>query len=70
MSERYGKIKNGKLILAPEIVNRDGAIIFDNQTLYVENGYKKIIYATPPDNIEGFDLISSWEEQQNSILQI
>lgn len=41
MSERYGKIKNGKLILAPKFVNRDGSIIFDNQTLYVENGYKK-----------------------------
>ena len=70
MSERYGKIKNGKLILAPKFVNRDGSIIFDNQTLYVENGYKKIIYTTPPENIEGLDLISSWEEQQNSIIQI
>ena len=69
MSERYGKIKNGKLILAPQLINRDGAITFDNQTLYIENGYKKLIYTTPPDNIEGRDLISSWDERQDSIIQ-
>ena len=69
MSERYGKIKNGKLILAPQFINRDGAITFDNQTLYIENGYKKLIYTTPPDNIEGRDLISSWDERQDSIIQ-
>lgn len=69
MSERYGKIKNGKLILAPQLINRDGSIIVDDNTLYIENGYKKLLYTIPPENREGYNLVSDWEEQQDSIVQ-
>lgn len=69
MSERFGKIKNGKLILAPQVINRDGSIVFDDKILYVENGYKKLLYTMPPENREGYNLVSDWEEQQDSIVQ-
>ena len=69
MSERYGKIKNGKLILAPLLINRDDSIIVQNNALYIEKGYKKLLYTTPPENREGYNLVNDWEEQQDLIVQ-
>lgn len=69
MSERFGKIKNGKLILAPMIINRNGSILYDEQELYIENGYKRIVYTTPPENLEEYNLVSRWVEKENSIIQ-
>lgn len=69
MSDRYGKIKNGNLILAPKLINRDGSIIVDDKMLYIENEYKKLLYTIPPENREGYNLVSDWEEQQDSIAQ-
>ena len=44
MEQAFGKIKNGKLIIAPKIVIRDGDIKIDNISLYKEKGYKKLLY--------------------------
>lgn len=69
MEKRYGKIKNGKLILAPSILSREGEIVVEDTKLYKESGYKELMYTTPPHNREGYDLISDWEEHGDSIIQ-
>ncbi len=69
MEQAFGKIKNGKLIIAPKIVIREGDICIDNISLYKEKGYKKLLYTKPSDNKPGFDLVSSWEEREDFILQ-
>lgn len=69
MEQAFGKIKNGKLIIAPKIVIRDGDIKIDNISLYKEKGYKKLLYKKPLKNKVGFDLVTSWEEQDDFIVQ-
>ena len=44
MMDIYGKLKNGKLILAPRAIVRDGKSIFDAEDVYRECGYKIIKY--------------------------
>lgn len=69
MEQVFGKIKNGKLIIAPKIVIRDGDISFDNKSLYKEKGYKEILYTKPLENKAGFDLVASWEEKEDVVVQ-
>ena len=69
MNQVFGKIKNGKLIIAPQIVIRDGNINFDNTSLYEEKGYKKLVYSQPLENKVGFDLATQWEEREDAIVQ-
>jgi len=51
------------------IINRNGSILYDEQELYIENGYKRIVYTTPPENLEEYNLVSRWVEKENSIIQ-
>ncbi len=37
----YGKIKNGKLILASNAVVRTGELLINDESLYTKCGYKK-----------------------------
>lgn len=66
----YGKIKNGKLILAPHIVVRTGELLINDESLYTKCGYKKIEYTSPPINKNDYDLESTWEETDNAIVQV
>ncbi len=69
MERQYGKIKNGKLIKASDIILRNGSVSVFNESLYSEKGYKRIVYNTPPNNKDGFELICSWEEEDDTIVQ-
>lgn len=66
----YGKIKNGKLILASNAVVRTGELLINDESLYTKCGYKKIEYSSPPNNKNNYDLVSSWEETDNAIVQV
>lgn len=69
MDKRYGKIKNGKLILASSFIRRDGAFLYNAEDLYKAKGYKEICYSECPQNKEGYNLVSTWEEQNDVIIQ-
>ena len=66
----YGKIKNGKLILASNAVVRTGELLINDEMLYTKCGYKKIEYTSPPINKNNYDLMSTWEETDNAIVQV
>lgn len=68
-NKRYGKIKNGNLILAARIVRRDNEIYIDDEELYTDNGYKPVEYKAAPENRDGFNLISEWKDEGKRIVQ-
>lgn len=66
----YGKLVNGKLIkLDNFIVQNENIIITSNNTAN-DFGYKPIKYIAPPNFREGFDLVSTWEEDSECIYQV
>ncbi len=69
MENKYGKIKNGKLIIASDIVLRGKKILLSDEIFFKENGYKKIVYVNPPNNKEGYILKSYWIEDSQAIIQ-
>ena len=68
-NQRYGKIKNGNLILASRIVRRDNEIYIDDEGLYADNGYKPVEYKNAPENRDGFNLVSEWKDEGDKIVQ-
>lgn len=68
-NRRYGKIKNGNLILASRIVRRDEQIYIDDEQLYLDNGYKIVEYRTAPSNKDGCNLVSEWKDEGDKIIQ-
>ena len=68
-NKRYGKIKNGNLILASRIVRRDDELFVDDEELYIDNGYKPVEYKEAPENKDGFNLVSEWKDDGSKIIQ-
>jgi len=68
-NKRYGKIKNGNLILASRIVRRDDELFVDDEKLYIDNGYKPVEYKEAPENKDGFNLVSEWKDDGSKIIQ-
>lgn len=65
----YGKMKNDRLIIAPKIYTRDGEVGYQDRSLYESLGYKKVVYSHAPDNRDGYELYSYWQEENDYIEQ-
>ena len=68
-NQRYGKIKNGNLILAFRIVRRDNEIYIDDEGVYADNGYKPVEYKNALENRDGFNLVSEWKDEGDKNVQ-
>lgn len=69
MRKKYGKLKNGKLIIASDIILRNEELFFSDEELFRKNNYKEIVYIDPPQNKEGYTLKSHWTEHSQKIIQ-
>lgn len=66
----YGKIEDNKLIAAPSRIVLGNVQIFNpSDAQYEQAGYKELIYSNPPEYKPGFQLVQSWIEEDNSIVQ-
>lgn len=66
----YGKLLNGKLVEAPNVLNKDGKqYINPPEELYLEYGYLPLEYTTIPNIKEGYHLIQSWVNSGDKLTQ-
>lgn len=66
----FGKIIGGKLYYAPTILNKDGKQYINPPVdLILEYGYKPLEYTMVPDNINGYHVVSSWEDLGDRLIQ-
>ena len=66
----YGKLLNGKLVEAPNVLNKDGKqYINPPEELYLEYGYLPLEYTTIPDVKEGYHLVQSWVNVGDKMIQ-
>lgn len=66
----YGKLVNGKLIKLDNLIVQNGKILISSNNIANNVGYKPIKYVVPPNFREGFDLISTWQEDNECIYQV
>jgi hypothetical protein len=65
----YAKLINGVFTTAPKKLFGNGTIIYNPPTeMYLEQGWKPVIFTDPPEAPEGYYYESSWEEQTNNIV--
>ena len=66
----YGKLIGGKLIEAPNVLNKDGKqYINPPKELYLEYGYLPLEYTNIPDIKLGYHLVQSWINVNNTLVQ-
>lgn len=66
----YGKLIGGKMVEAPNILNKDGKqYINPPEWLYLDYGYLPLEYTTIPDRIEGYHLVQSWIDYGDRLVQ-
>ena len=67
----YAKLTNNQLVLAPNpIIVGDRQIGNPPGEVYIEQGYKPVVYTDPPVVAEGFVAVPGWEEQAEEIVQV
>lgn len=67
----YAKIINGVYTPAPrKLTLGDWQILNPTAEQYAAAGYKPVVMTDPPEAPEGFYPVSSWEEQDGSIVQV
>lgn len=67
----YGKYIDGVLNLAPSHLHINDTFIYNPTDIqYINEGFKPLIYVDTPIPPEGFQYESSWEEHDDSIVQI
>lgn len=67
----YGKLIGGKLIEAPNVLNKNGKqYINPPEGLYLEYGYLPLEYTTIPNMKEGYHLVQSWVNMTDKLVQI
>ena len=67
----YGKLQENELIIAPRKLNGDGVVVYNPPAeMYAEQGWKPVTFTEPPsDPPQGYTYESSWEEQDDAIVQ-
>lgn len=61
---------NGKLVKLDEYIVKNGDIEIASNNIANDYGYKPIKYSAPPNFREGFDLVSTWQEDNECIYQV
>ena len=68
MNTRFGKIENGKLVYAPSvIIDGDKQIITTDASIYLQYGYKEIVYEPNPSSLSGIVYESHYVEDDATI---
>lgn len=68
MNTRFGKIENGKLVYAPSvIIDGDKQIITTDASVYLQYGYKEIVYEQNPSSLSGIVYTSQYVESEETI---
>lgn len=66
----YGKLIGGKMIEAPNILNKNGKqYINPSEEMYLEFGYLPLEYTKIPDMIDGYHLVQSWINMEDRLVQ-
>ena len=67
----YGKLINGALRIAPRRLTIGGCVVFNpTPAQYEAEGYLPVRQTEQPEAPEGFEAVSSWEEQAGEIVQV
>lgn len=67
----YGKLVNNHIVYAPKKVTINGNTILNpTNDILEQSGYYEIIYTNQPDSTEYQNYISSYEQQENKIVQV
>lgn len=67
----YGKLIDNNLFVAPHRLNGNGTIVFNPpHKMYIDQGWKLVIFTDMPDPPEGYTYESSWSEIDSTITQI
>lgn len=67
----YGKLINGELKTAPVKLIENGLVTYSpSEEMYLRHGWFPVIFTEQPEADPGYYYISSWEEQNNSIIQV
>lgn len=68
---KYAKLIDNNLVLAPNpIVIGDRQIGNPSDEVYVEQGYKPVVYTDPPTVEAGYIAISEWIDEGDEIVQV
>lgn len=66
---KYGKITNGELMLAPNRIEKDGAVTYNpSAEMLAEEGYLPITESPMPESEEGKRYIPHYEESEGEIV--
>ncbi len=68
MNTKYGKLKNGQIEYAPDVLTVDGALkVNPSEASYLASGWKKVV-DNPPAAEDGKDVkVSAWTETADAI---
>ena len=71
MNTKYGKLTNGQIEYAPDVLTVDGALkVNPSEASYLAAGWKKVVNV-PPAPEEGMDVMpSAWTEDETSVTLI
>ena len=68
MNRKFGKLENGKLVFAPSvIIDGDKQIISNDAEIYLQYGYKEIVYEPSPSPLSGIVYTSQYIESDTTI---
>ena len=66
----YGKLTDNELQFAPNKLNGDGVVVYNPPSeMYAAQGWKPVVFTEPPEAPSGYYYESSWEEQDDAIVQ-
>ena len=66
----YGKIVQDGLQVAPNKLPGEGVIIYNpSAEMYLKHGWYPVEFTDPPEPREGYYYTSSWEQQDDVIVQ-
>lgn len=67
----YGKLIENELVIAPHKLVTNGFVVYNPPAdLYLVNGYYPITFTDEPSAPEGYTYESSWEQQEDTIIQV
>lgn len=66
----YGKLINEELVIAPKMLPGDGVNVWNPPAeMYLEQGWKPVVFTDEPEAPSGYYYESGWEEQTDEIVQ-
>ena len=68
---KYGKLINNQLVLAPNpIIIGDRQIGNPPGEVYIEQGYKPVVYTDPPETEPGYVAVPGWYDDGDELREV